>query len=144
MNITSVLTFWLICGAISAAIGTHKNLRTLPSFLWGALLGIIGIIVVICSKPGLPAPPQGMRAVKCPRCNAVQNIPETQPEYQCWQCQARTLNNASHGKALLQTPVVQPGTVNVRCYHCRHVQAAMTSQSNYVCEACGAKLQRKS
>jgi hypothetical protein len=36
----------------------------------------------------LPKAPPGMRAVKCPRCNTVQNIPETRPEYECWQCKA--------------------------------------------------------
>jgi hypothetical protein len=33
----------------------------------GAILGIIGLIIVIAEKPGLPAAPHGMRAVKCPQ-----------------------------------------------------------------------------
>jgi hypothetical protein len=81
--------FWaLIFGAITAAIGQKKNFPVAESFLWGALLGIIGVIVVIVRRPALPKPPPGMRAVKCPRCNAVGNRPETQPKYVCWQCKA--------------------------------------------------------
>jgi hypothetical protein len=58
------------------------------SFALGALLGIIGLIIVIVQRPGLPKAPPGMRAVKCPRCNTIQNIPEMEPEYVCWQCTA--------------------------------------------------------
>ena len=45
MTVDTVITFvvvWLICGVISAAIGQRKNLPVGESFLWGALLGIIG------------------------------------------------------------------------------------------------------
>jgi hypothetical protein len=74
----------LICGGIAAWIGQTKNLRVRDSFMLGTVLGVIGIIIVICQKPRLPEAPPGMRAVKCPRCNAVQNIPQTQPEYGYW------------------------------------------------------------
>ena len=78
----------LVCGGIAALIGQTKNLPVRGSFILGAALGIIGIIIVICEKPRLPQAPPGMLAVKCPRCNAVQNIPQQQPEYVCWQCKA--------------------------------------------------------
>jgi hypothetical protein len=78
----------LIFGAITAAIGQKKNLPAAESFLLGALLGIIGVIIAIVRRHGLPKPPPGMRAVKCPRCNAVGNIANTQPKYECWQCKA--------------------------------------------------------
>jgi hypothetical protein len=50
--------------------------------------GVIGIIIVLIQKPGLPPAPAGMRAIKCPRCNTVQNVPRniTDTEYECWQC----------------------------------------------------------
>lgn len=83
-----LITWALIFGAITAAIGQKKNFLVAESFLWGALLGIIGLIVMIVRRPALPKPPPGMRAVKCPRCNAVGNTPDTQPEYVCWQCKA--------------------------------------------------------
>ena len=47
-----------------------------------------GVIIVICQRPRLPKVPRGMRTVKCLRCNTIQNVPETQPEYACWQCKA--------------------------------------------------------
>ena len=96
MSGSTLLVYSLICGGVTYAIGTRKNFRKLPSFLWGFFLGIIGIIVVVLWKTGLPAPPQGMRVVTCPRCNTVQNIPMTQPEYVCWQCQAQVYD-ASRG-----------------------------------------------
>jgi hypothetical protein len=80
----------LICGVVAAVIGHRKNLSVGQSFALGALLGIIGIRSVVSEKPGLPKAPSGMRAVKCPRCNAVQNIGETQADYECSQC--KTVN----------------------------------------------------
>ena len=31
-------------------------------------------------------PPEGMRAVSCARCNAVQNVPINDSTFECWQC----------------------------------------------------------
>jgi hypothetical protein len=70
-----IIVAGLICGAIAAAIGQKKNRSAGESFVLGAFLGVIGIIIVLVQKPGLPPAPEGMRAVKCPRCNTVQNIP---------------------------------------------------------------------
>jgi len=55
-------------------------------FALGGLLGILGVIIIICQKPGLPPAPAGMRPVKCTRCNAVQNVPLGQIQFECWQC----------------------------------------------------------
>jgi hypothetical protein len=84
----TLIVILLIFGAITAAIGQKKNLPVGQSFALGALLGIIGVVIVIVQRPGLPKAPPGMRAVKCPRCSTIQNIPETDPEYVCWQCKA--------------------------------------------------------
>lgn len=88
MSWSVIIVAALICGAIAAAIGQKKNRGTGESFVLGAVLGVIGIIIVLIQKPGLPPAPAGMRAVKCPRCNTVQNIPRntTDTEYECWQC----------------------------------------------------------
>jgi DNA-directed RNA polymerase subunit RPC12/RpoP len=88
MGLGTIIVICLILGAVTAAIGQKKNLPVGQSFALGALLGIFGAIIVICQRPGLPKAPSGMRAVKCPRCNTIQNVPETQPEYVCWQCKA--------------------------------------------------------
>jgi hypothetical protein len=86
MNIGTLIVIWLICGAIAAAIGQKKNFNVAHSFVPGALLGVIGVIIVIVQRPNLPKPPPGMRAVQCPRCNAMQNIPDGQTTFECWQC----------------------------------------------------------
>jgi LSD1 subclass zinc finger protein len=57
------------------------------------LLGVLGLGIVLVQRPRLPKPPPGMRAVRCPRCNAVQNIPDSQPTFECWQC--KLVSNAA-------------------------------------------------
>jgi hypothetical protein len=99
MSWTAIIVICLICGAIAAAIGQKKNLGTGESFALGAILGVIGIVIVLIQKPGLPPAPAGMRAVKCPRCNTVQNIPRSDTGYECWQCQ-----NSVSVKAVLPDP----------------------------------------
>jgi hypothetical protein len=55
---------WLICAVIAAVVSDRKNLGAGSGFVLGAVLGVIGIIIVACQKPGLPPAPRGMRAVK--------------------------------------------------------------------------------
>ena len=88
MGLGTIIVICLIFGAVTAAIGQKKNLAVGQSFAPGALLGIFGAIIVICQRPGPPKAPPGMRTVKCPRCNTIQNVPETQPECVCWQRKA--------------------------------------------------------
>ena len=82
---TTLIVIWLICGVITAAIGSAKGRGALDSFMWGAVFGIFGLIYVAVSKP--PAP-KGMRAVTCSRCSTTQNIPMNQAQFECWQCKA--------------------------------------------------------
>lgn len=49
----------VLCGGICAAIAQKKNLNVRKSFTRGALLGVIGIIIVLKQKPGLPKAPPG-------------------------------------------------------------------------------------
>lgn len=42
------IIIWLFCGAIGAAIANVKNRNVGEGFLLGALLGVIGVIIVIC------------------------------------------------------------------------------------------------
>src|ERR1700743_1860513 len=86
MTFGAFLTIWLICGGIAAIIGQRKNLNVDHSFLLGAVRGVSGLFIVAVQRGTLPKPPPGMRAQRCPRCNAVQNIPESQPTFECWQC----------------------------------------------------------
>jgi Protein of unknown function (DUF2510) len=66
LNLETAILLWLFCAAIAAAIAHTKNRNVGEGFLWGALLGVIGVIIVLClpppkSKtllpPGTPPPP---------------------------------------------------------------------------------------
>lgn len=46
ITLTAVIVVWLICGVIASIIGQSRGRRAGTSFLWGALLGIVGIVVV--------------------------------------------------------------------------------------------------
>jgi hypothetical protein len=80
------LTGWLICLIAAGAIANSKNRNALGWALLTGLLPVIGLIIVAV-LPSLPPPtPIGMRSILCPRCNALQNIPATDPTFECWQC----------------------------------------------------------
>jgi hypothetical protein len=107
--------------------------------------------MVIFAKPGLPQAPPGMRAVKCPRCNAIQNVPEKQRTYECWQCKeshelwAAPATKTPTLKPAVKTPTLKPAvqTTKVRCHACQAVQSVPVDQATFVCEQCGMKLKRK-
>ncbi|OBF93264.1 hypothetical protein A5791_12815 [Mycobacterium sp. 852002-51163_SCH5372311] len=138
----------LIFGAITGAIARKKNLSTGGWFVIGAFLGLIGLLIVLMQRPRLPKPPPGMRVVKCSWCNAVQNIAEAQPEFECWQCKAS--HRIWDGP---QPELTEPATMpqqkpvesmsKVRCYKCQHVQAVPPDLSSFPCEECGASLKRR-
>ena len=88
--LAGAIVFCLLCGIVAAVIGHRKNLSVGQSFALGAFLGPYGVASVVSEKRGLPKTPSGIRTVKCPRCNAVQNIGETQADYECSQC--KTVN----------------------------------------------------
>jgi hypothetical protein len=83
------ITFWLICGLIAAVIASAKNRNALGWLALGVLFAPSVLIVAVLPKLP-PGPPPGMQAVQCPRCNAVQNIPSDQPNFECWQCKLVT------------------------------------------------------
>lgn len=87
--------FWLIylfvalvCGLISASLASNKNRDGMGYFILGFLLGIIGVIIAAGAAPATPKAPKGLRQVSCPRCNAVQNMPVKDDNYECWQCKS--------------------------------------------------------
>lgn len=78
-----ILIGWVVCIVAAILIGNAKGRPPADSFMFGAVLGIIGVILVAA----LPAPPpKGMRSVTCPRCSAKQNVPASDKQYDCWQC----------------------------------------------------------
>ena len=150
MEPVAIIVGCLIFGTIAAAIAQAKNLPVNRSFLLGALLGIIGIVIVICQKRGLPTAPPGMRAVKCARCNTIQNVPLIEPVYECWQCKA--IHRLWRDPEPEQTKPMdemgrQPELINpmskVKCHKCQHVQAVPLGLAVFGCLECGTRLKRR-
>jgi hypothetical protein len=83
---STVIVIWLICGIITLLIGRKKNIHPFGSFVMGAFLGLIGIVLMLFLPTELPKAPKGMIAVKCSRCNTVQNVAMKQATFECWQC----------------------------------------------------------
>jgi ribosomal protein S27E len=148
------IVIWLACIAICMMIASRKNNSVGGAFFLGAILGVIGIIIAIAQKPGLPAAPRGMRAVQCTRCNAVQNIHQGQPQFECWQCNMviPLISPKRSPQAIAtQPPKPQPVAkaaqavrqrVSVKCVKCQHTQSVPADQRTFTCEQCGTKLKR--
>ena len=83
---TGAIMLWIICAITAGMISDRKHNGFGTGLLIGGLLNIFGVIIVMCLKPGVPKAPAGLVAVKCPRCNTVQNVPTGQPQFECWQC----------------------------------------------------------
>ena len=49
-----IIVFWALCGGIGCAINQAKNRSGVEGFLLGGLLGVIGVIIVLC-LPKLPS-----------------------------------------------------------------------------------------
>lgn len=156
MEFLILVLFWsLLWGAISAFIGQRKNLSGAGSFCWGFFLGLIGLIVVIAKRPGLPEAPPGLYATKCTRCNAVQNVPIQATSFECWQCHLKTALPARTPSSPTKPPPLPDGRVRVVCPHCK---AKLTTKADakrfkcvkcdevslrVTCPRCGAKLSTK-
>ena len=97
MSIGSLIVIGLICGIITMLIGQKKNIDTFGSFVIGALLGVIGIVIMHFLRTELPKAPKGMIAVKCSRCRTVQNVMMKQPTFECWQC--KTVETVIQGRS---------------------------------------------
>ncbi|MFL0289325.1 hypothetical protein ACJH6H_29320 [Mycobacterium sp. SMC-21] len=81
-----LLVIWVLCGIASAVIAGSKNRSRLGWFVLGLLLGVIGLVIIAVLPRQAPLAPLGMRSVSCVRCNAVQNVPKSDAEFECWQC----------------------------------------------------------
>jgi hypothetical protein len=81
-----VAVVWVACGAVGALIAEHKNQPRFGGFALGVLLGVFGIAIAAILPTQLPGAPEGMYPLRCPRCNAVQNVPYGLDTFVCWQC----------------------------------------------------------
>ncbi|MFC9995860.1 hypothetical protein [Nocardia sp. NPDC127526] len=85
-HILVVLGIAFACGLVSMVIADSRNRSDIEFFIVGFILGPIGILIAILISPG---PPDGMRKVTCPRCNAKQNINIIADAYECWRCKTK-------------------------------------------------------
>lgn len=88
MMMISLFVNGVIFGSIGAAVGHRKGFGATTGAIFGIVLGIIGVIVLAVMKSE-PSPPKGMRFIRCPRCNADQNVDDSAATAECWQCEQR-------------------------------------------------------
>lgn len=81
-----VITVW-VCFGVGGGVAAHlKNREVVEGLLLGFLLSGVGFLIEITLPAGPPKPPPGMFSEQCDYCNAVQNVPVANPEYECWRC----------------------------------------------------------
>ncbi len=75
----------IVCAGLAGPMARNRGLDpttwTIVCFLFGWIA-----LIVLWIIPPRPAAPKGMVAATCPRCNAVQNVPQSDLFYECWQC----------------------------------------------------------
>jgi len=91
----SFVVLAVLCAGIGAMITSGKNRGAFLGFILGLLLSLIGVVIALLLSAGVPRPPKGMRAVRCARCNTIQNIPESATTCECWQCKLEMRVNPS-------------------------------------------------
>lgn len=89
MEVFIVVFIGVICGLIGSGMASHKNRGGVTGFFLGFFLWIIGIIIVAVMPAAAPPPPKGMKAIRCPRCNAEQNVQADEVSADCWQCKQK-------------------------------------------------------
>lgn len=78
-----IVLFWVVPIVAAIVIGNKKGRQWGDSLMFGAVLSWVGVLLVAV----LPTPSvRGMRKLTCPRCDAKQNVPSADREYECWQC----------------------------------------------------------
>jgi hypothetical protein len=79
-----VVALAVACAFVASSIAARKHRNPAVFFVLGLVLSLMGVAIAKVLPSRAPA---GSRPIKCPRCNAVTNVPDGQSEFQCWQCQ---------------------------------------------------------
>ncbi|MGE2734541.1 hypothetical protein [Mycolicibacterium vaccae] len=139
MELLGILFLWALMGGVGMVIANAKNRSLIEGFILGGLCGCFGVIVEACLPKQMPKAPHGMRAVSCPRCNAVQNIEMRAPSYECWQCHTRVSTGVQ------PTPIepIKPRgktdperTRRISCPSCRTSLMVKPTTTKYRCFKC--------
>jgi hypothetical protein len=83
--IAILICIWIFCGLAAGRIALAKSGRDHDYnrfFVLGLLLGLVGVLIAYLT----PLAPARMRSVRCPRCDARQNVELDEIEYSCWRC----------------------------------------------------------
>lgn len=86
MEILVYLGVAIISAVVAGLIAQQKQRSYYGFLLLGLIFGPLAVLAAVLVGPGKAEAPSGMRAVKCPRCNAEQNVGTGHGEFECWQC----------------------------------------------------------
>ncbi|KAB7752866.1 hypothetical protein [Mycolicibacterium mucogenicum] len=118
------LTAGVVGALIAQAVGSERDI----GFLWGAFLGVIGwTVVVLRARDGMP----GRLRVRCPYCEAPQNLSAGETGYQCWRCHQHTITDTDDGGDA-------EGRYGVQCPKCQKKVRVKSGGTRYTC-SCGSR-----
>ncbi len=81
-----VLLSALVCAGFGSTITSGKNRGPILGLMLGLVLGPIGVLVAALLPNGPQPAPSGMVAIRCARCNTVQNVSASAAKCECWKC----------------------------------------------------------
>lgn len=126
-----MIAFWTICGGLGALISMQRDRHPAPGFILGFGLSFIGLFIVCVLPRGVLNLGPGRYAVRCPVCNAVQNVADSDNSYKCWQCHQPTVLHT------VDDPDAQ-GRHTVECPICAKKSKLLGQGIRYTC-SCGSR-----
>jgi len=106
-----LFALWSLGGGIGAVIAILRDRHPVQGFLLGFGLSFIGLLILCLLPRGVPNLGPGRYAVRCPVCNAVQNVVDSDNAYKCWQCHSPTILHTvgdiadEHGRHTVECPI---------------------------------------
>jgi LSD1 subclass zinc finger protein len=125
------LVVWTSFAVLASLIAQWKNRSAVEGFLLGLALGVFGAAIEALLPRGILNLGPGRYAVRCPVCNAVQNVADADNSYNCWQCHQPTiLHTVDDGDA--------QGRHTVECPTCAKKMKVTRQGIRYTC-SCGSR-----
>lgn len=125
---------WTSFAVLASLIAQWKDRPAGEGFILGLFLGVFGAAIEALLPKSAPTPNMtpGRHAVRCPLCNAVQNIPDADMSYECWQCHHPTILHSEDDDADIH------GRYTVQCPGCTKKVKVKGNAIRYICE-CGTR-----